>query len=74
MTYQGLCHGRQGGGTLWVAEIHEKERPHAAGVEWGEDYRIATRAALKQVLQARMDDPIASHLDAMARCGSTAWC
>ena len=40
----------------------------AGGVEWGEDYRTATRAALKQVLETRMGDLISGHLDAMARC------
>ena len=39
----------------------------AEGVEWGEDYRTAARAALKEVLEARMGDLIAGHLDAMAR-------
>ncbi len=39
----------------------------AEGVEWGEDYRTAARAALKEVLEARMGDLIVGHLDAMAR-------
>ncbi len=39
----------------------------AEGVEWGEDYRTAARAALKEVLETRMGDLISGHLDAMAR-------
>ena len=39
----------------------------AEGVEWGEDYRTAARAALKEVLETRMGDLISDHLDAMAR-------
>ncbi len=39
----------------------------AEGVEWGEDYRTATRAALKQVLETQMGDLISVHLDVMAR-------
>ena len=39
----------------------------ARGIEWGEDYRTAAKAAPKQVLETRMDDLIASHLDAMAK-------
>ena len=39
----------------------------AEGVEWDADYRTAAGAALKRVLETRMDDAIADHLDAMAR-------
>ena len=38
----------------------------AQGVEWGEDYRHAAGDALKEVLQGRMADLVACHLDDMA--------
>ena len=38
------------------------------GIEWGEDYRQAAGAALKEVLEGRMAERIESHVEAMARC------
>ena len=39
----------------------------AQGVEGGGDYRTSARAALKEVLEARMGDLVSCHLDAMPR-------
>lgn len=39
----------------------------AQGAEWGEDYRRAAGAALKEVLAGRMADRIDDHLEEMAR-------
>ena len=44
----------------------------AQGIEWGEDYRQAARAALKDVLEGQMAAGIDRHLDEMAgRGGAT---
>ena len=41
----------------------------AQGIEWGEDYRQAAGAALKDILEGRMDSAIDRHLDEMERLG-----
>jgi putative transposase len=41
----------------------------AEGVEWGEDYRQAARAALVELLEGRMDQVIDQHLERMAELG-----
>ena len=41
----------------------------AQGIEWGEDYRRAAAAALKDVLEVRMAAGIDRHLEAMDRLG-----
>ena len=41
----------------------------AEDVEWGEDYRQATRQALAELLEGRMDQLIDEHLERMAELG-----
>jgi putative transposase len=41
----------------------------AEDVEWGEDYRQATRQALAELLEGRMDQLIDAHLERMAELG-----
>lgn len=41
----------------------------AQGIEWGEDYRVAAGAALKEVLAGRMAAALDRHLDEMAARG-----
>jgi transposase-like protein len=43
----------------------------AEDVEWGEDYRQATRQALAELLEGRMDQLIDEHLERMAELGET---
>ena len=41
----------------------------AEGVEWGEDYRQATRQALAELLEGRMAEAIDRHLERLAELG-----
>ena len=41
----------------------------AEGVEWGEDYRVAARKALAELLEGRMKERIEEHLGRMAELG-----
>src|SRR5918994_1918735 len=41
----------------------------AEDVEWGEDYRVAARDALAELLEGRMDQLIDAHLERMAELG-----
>ena len=45
----------------------------AQGIEWGEDYRHAAGAALKDFLEGRMAAEIDRHLAEMAGRGATDW-
>src|SRR5262245_59631317 len=41
----------------------------AEDLVWGEDYRLAARQALAELLQARMAETIDRHLERIAECG-----